>query len=559
MIILMMSLWLMFPFGACSTMDGSSGESSSAIRGKLLDDWDIQQCLSSIRPHENPEHYYRRGRYLQDRNKHRLAIQEFKSAVAVNQDYIEAYNALGISYDITGDYESAAKAYRGAILLDPDRDDILNNLGYSCLLDKKFDEAITCFEKAAALDGSNHRYHNNLGLAYAENGESDPALKAFRKTTDAADAHLRLAGILRQNGKNRAADEHLYLASALKDGRRETDRLLEQSVLPAPVAAIVVEDISNEAIQKEDIAVVEQAEEVKENETTEDAGEKITEPAAIIDAVSSSPGEMTDASSLPLSDIEPSNLAAIQEGIQEETLTASLETEEISDPAASESVQSEPKVEIDQSESEVIPSSVKDVEPAVAPEPEVSAEPADTPGSEIEIIEETIGEPEAKVIAPLAPVAPLAPAVISAPELKTEVQPVVAVLEPEAPAESVKDEIDTETITAAPADKSVESIDKGVAVEIVSIKGLESIIQKVETRLDNSIFRIIAGETFAEDNNDKFPKETIVYYCDGYLQEAWEVAKAIPGWQNMEKVPDMTPADIKIRAILWRDLASTVD
>jgi hypothetical protein len=48
--------------------------------------------------------------------------------------------------------------------------------------------------------------------------------------------------------------------------------------------------------------------------------------------------------------------------------------------------------------------------------------------------------------------------------------------------------------------------------------------------------------------------ETIVYYCNGYLQEAYTVAQEIPGYQNMEKVARFQRPGIKVRVLIGKDL-----
>ena len=48
--------------------------------------------------------------------------------------------------------------------------------------------------------------------------------------------------------------------------------------------------------------------------------------------------------------------------------------------------------------------------------------------------------------------------------------------------------------------------------------------------------------------------ETKIYYCIGYLQEAYRVAQEIPGYQNMEKVDRLERPDIKVKVLIGKDL-----
>ena len=48
--------------------------------------------------------------------------------------------------------------------------------------------------------------------------------------------------------------------------------------------------------------------------------------------------------------------------------------------------------------------------------------------------------------------------------------------------------------------------------------------------------------------------ETKIYYCIGYLQEAYRVAQEIPGYQNMEKVDRLERPEIKVKVLIGKDL-----
>jgi hypothetical protein len=50
-----------------------------------------------------------------------------------------------------------------------------------------------------------------------------------------------------------------------------------------------------------------------------------------------------------------------------------------------------------------------------------------------------------------------------------------------------------------------------------------------------------------------YPK-TKIYYCEGYLQEAYQLAKKIPLYQNFERVTAFEDSQIKIRVVIGRDV-----
>jgi hypothetical protein len=48
--------------------------------------------------------------------------------------------------------------------------------------------------------------------------------------------------------------------------------------------------------------------------------------------------------------------------------------------------------------------------------------------------------------------------------------------------------------------------------------------------------------------------ETMIYYCEEFLQEAYQLAQTIPGYQNMEKVAGFNQPDTAIHLVLGRDV-----
>jgi len=121
---------------------------------------------------------------------------------------VKAYNGLGTSYDLLGDFPKAIESYRAALRIDPGIDYIQNNLGYSYLLQEKIEDAIEAFKNAVRLNSQDERFHNNLGLAYAMNGEFDKAFEAFKLAGDETKAYYRLAQFCQKKGFPSLAKEY---------------------------------------------------------------------------------------------------------------------------------------------------------------------------------------------------------------------------------------------------------------------------------------------------------------------------------------------------------------
>jgi len=213
---------IMFLFSACAMFQDSQ-RSSYALTGK-----DAEKFVGTIRArHGAAESHYELGCYMQERRKHKPAIEEFKAAVEIDPSHVKAYNAMGVSYDALGEHGRAVESYEAALKVYPKLDYVLNNLGYSYLLQGKTDLAIENFKKALELDGANVRYRNNLALAYARGGRYDVALAEFKESGDEARAHYNIAQLYYREGLYEEAKAHFEEASLLKASDPEIEKGLK--------------------------------------------------------------------------------------------------------------------------------------------------------------------------------------------------------------------------------------------------------------------------------------------------------------------------------------------
>jgi tetratricopeptide (TPR) repeat protein len=82
-----------------------------------------------------------------------LALQVMKTAVAINADSGEAYNALGVAHQMLRQYEKAAEAFDKALNIEPDLFDAMFNKGMALALankPKKAEKALRAFIRAAS-------------------------------------------------------------------------------------------------------------------------------------------------------------------------------------------------------------------------------------------------------------------------------------------------------------------------------------------------------------------------------------------------------------------------
>ena len=218
LLVLLLGFFLGFPTG-CATMEKmftwvpflNFAEKRDRPEAKEVD-----QFLSRIQFYKgDPDSLYRQACYFQKRNKHRLAIENFKSILLADPNNVRAYNGMGVSYDLLGDLPRAIESYKAALEVNANLDYVQNNLGYTYLRLGKLDAAIAAFKKAIALNSQKGLYHNNLGLAYIKKGQLDQGFDEFMLAEDKARAHYNMAQVLYQNGSYGEAKTHFARASVL--------------------------------------------------------------------------------------------------------------------------------------------------------------------------------------------------------------------------------------------------------------------------------------------------------------------------------------------------------
>lgn len=155
-------------------------QSCSSLPGTLAL-YGVKALMSIKHSNESPYGYYQVGRYYQALNRLDAAEIAYQKALALDDGYYEARNALGVIYSMQGKSELAIEQFRSALAQAPRSAHLHNNLGHAYYLQHKYQEAIENLESAAALDPHNQRTLHNLGLAYASAGLTEKSEQAFSK------------------------------------------------------------------------------------------------------------------------------------------------------------------------------------------------------------------------------------------------------------------------------------------------------------------------------------------------------------------------------------------
>ena len=210
--VLMLGSSLLLFIISCSSMQSILGWPKSYDSREAT----LSQFLSNMRPQPgNPNSHYLLAYYYQERGRHKEAIEEFRKVLLIEPTYVKAYNGIGVSYDLLGDFHTAIKYYKMALSLNPNLDYIYNNLGYSYLLQGNLDDSISALKKAISINDQDKRFHNNLALVYGEKGEFDLALAEFKLASDEAKAHHNMAQLYFKKDLLDEAKSHYAIALKL--------------------------------------------------------------------------------------------------------------------------------------------------------------------------------------------------------------------------------------------------------------------------------------------------------------------------------------------------------
>ncbi len=116
-------------------------------------------------------------------------IDEFKKAVAIFNNYTDAYNWLAKAYILKKDYQNAISVYRILLHIDGDKDTAdLNSLavayydfGLHCNQTNQYEKSLNTFDSAIKYKPNFSESYNNKGVAYLELGKNTEAITEFEK------------------------------------------------------------------------------------------------------------------------------------------------------------------------------------------------------------------------------------------------------------------------------------------------------------------------------------------------------------------------------------------
>lgn len=148
----------------------------------------------------------------------KLAVEQFKLAIAEHPKFMLAFNELGVQYIRLNDLQNADEAFRSALKIKPEAFDPQMNLGVVLFLQKKFTDAEPILRAAVKLKEQSAASHYYLGMTLANLGRFDEAEKELVSSVklggeEMKEAHRTLAIIysVRKDNKRALAELETYV------------------------------------------------------------------------------------------------------------------------------------------------------------------------------------------------------------------------------------------------------------------------------------------------------------------------------------------------------------
>ncbi|MGI9167998.1 MAG: tetratricopeptide repeat protein [Pyrinomonadaceae bacterium] len=164
-----------------------------------------------------------KGRQLLNASHFNEAIAELSLAISTDTSLVEAYNLLGVAYQLKGLPEMGRRSFQAALKVDKNNLQTLNNLGYLLSSNGDYKGALTFLKKAVRLAPDDQLVLNNLALAQSQLGKFDEASKNFVRAGGEIKGRLNIANRLEIVGRSAEARKHYEAARLQAEASQRTN------------------------------------------------------------------------------------------------------------------------------------------------------------------------------------------------------------------------------------------------------------------------------------------------------------------------------------------------
>ncbi len=138
-----------------------------------------------------------------------LKIQNYKKALSIDSNYVDAWNNLGVAYYYYGYVDSAVYCFKKALRLNPDHPEVHNNIAFILDASGRYQDAISHYQQAIRLRPTYVTAMINLGDTYFHIKDFESARKIWElaRQIDPNDPDIdqRLARVLGRSTETESA------------------------------------------------------------------------------------------------------------------------------------------------------------------------------------------------------------------------------------------------------------------------------------------------------------------------------------------------------------------
>jgi len=171
---------------------------------------------------QNPAYYKALADTFGAQGEGRHAVQAYRQALDLNNDYFEVHANLGNILLDVGRVDEALHHYQEAVRLRPDIAALHDNLGNALRISGDPESALVCHEEALRLNPNLLYAYINMGSALNELGRPEEAVNLFKQALQSApnlpEAHYNLGNSLSDQNNLQSALTHYREAARLRPG-----------------------------------------------------------------------------------------------------------------------------------------------------------------------------------------------------------------------------------------------------------------------------------------------------------------------------------------------------
>jgi tetratricopeptide (TPR) repeat protein len=196
-------------FAGCSSLGSSKkpGDFTAADR-KFFKEAETHVDASMTKGDPKGSGFLAMGQFYVEVKKLTLAERMFQKVLEGDPKCVAAYAGMAQCHSLQGRTEQAAAALDKGFALDPKSHVLWNEAAVLRAKTGDMDGAVEAAKKAYDAAPTSTLYAENLGTMLAMTGRYGPALEVYAKAFNMAEAHYRVALILKDKGDLRGAEQN---------------------------------------------------------------------------------------------------------------------------------------------------------------------------------------------------------------------------------------------------------------------------------------------------------------------------------------------------------------